>query len=390
MEVLRCASCGLPNSRVGIKFDGSGVCSVCRHHEFKNQGVDWDRQRIELEEYADSIRNRGPYDAIVPFGGGKDGAFTLFYLVKHLKLRCLAVTIDNHFLRDQAKKNCAKVLDELGVDQIVYRPPFSLVTKLMKKGLELGGTVCWHCNSAIAAFPVRMAVDREIPLVFYAHSLKEYYSYPGRTYRDDFGSDVMDQEWYELVSGVNFDKMKDALPDLDARALKPFSFPTKEEIHRSDVRAVFLSNYIIWDEKSQSKIIQREMGWQGDNQEGVPNSRNYEKFDCFLVGTHDYLRFIREGYGRGARLGAIETRMNRMTQEEAINLGRSSDGIRPHSLDNVLKILDCSEQEFVNFAKNHASSNSKFKLQKNNIGPPLHDADRMASVDRTDNKESPD
>jgi hypothetical protein len=214
-------------------------------------------------------------------------------------------------------------------------------------------------------------------MVFYAHSLAEYYSYPGRTYADSPESDQMDDEWYELVTGAGFAEMVAAVPDVDPRALEPFAFPTREEIVAADVRTLFLSNHIRWDERSQVDVITRELGWRGAQQEGVPAGHEYEKFDCFLVGTHDYLRFVKEGYGRGARIGSLETRLGRMTQHEAVELGRSSDGRRPASLDTVLDLLDVDEEELLEQAVAFAAPGRDFDLESVTRSAPLPDADRM-------------
>lgn len=372
-----CQRCGLPEGRRSVTFDAEGICSVCRHHEIKHDGIDWEERGRALAGIADEIRGRGPYDVVVSFGGGKDGSYVLYHLTKVLGLRCLAATIDNRFLRQQAWDNQQRVIDELELDQIVLRPPMPMVQRLMRAGLGLAGTVCWHCTSGIAAFPMRTAIQSGVPLVVYAHSVSEYYSFPGRTYADPPEADVMDDSWYELTTGVSFERMQAALPDVDPRALAPFAFPTREEIAAAGVRTLFMSNYVLWDERRQVEVITRELGWQGSVQEGVPTGHEYEKFDCFLVGTHDYLRFVKEGYGRGARIGSLETRLGRMTKDEAVALGRSSDGRRPASLDTVLDLLALDEEEFLDHAVDHAQPGRDFDVEAVQRGTPLPDAGRM-------------
>lgn len=376
-EPRLCGRCGLPDSRRSVTFDDFGICSVCRHHEIKHNGIDWAKRESELAGIADEIRGRGPYDVVVPFGGGKDGSYVVYYLTRILGLRCLAATIDNRFMRQQAWDNCLRVIDGLGVDQVVLRPPMPIVQRLMRAGLGLAGTVCWHCTAGIAAFPLRTAIQMGVPLVVYAHSLSEYYSYPGRTYADPAAGDVMNDDWYELSTGVSFERMTAALPDIDPRALAPFAFPSREEIAAAGVRTLFMSNYVLWDERRQVEVISRELGWEGACQEGVPVGHEYEKVDCFLVGTHDYLRFVKEGYGRGARIGSLEARLGRMTKDEAVALGRSSDGRRPASLDTVLNMLVLDEEEFLDTAMEHAQPGRDFDLEAVRRGAPLPDADHM-------------
>lgn len=376
-EPRLCERCGLPDSRRSVTFDDTGICSVCRHHEIKHNGIDWAQRARALADIADEIRGRGPYDAVVPFGGGKDGSYVLYYLTRVLGLRCLAATIDNRFIRQHAWDNCLRVIDGLGVEQVVLRPPMPIVQRLMRAGLGLAGTACWHCTAGIAAFPMRSAIQLGVPLVVYAHSVGEYYSYPGRTYADPPEGDVMDDAWYELTTGVSFERMRAALPDIDPRAIAPFAFPSRDEIAAAGVRTLFMSNYVLWDERRQVDVISRELGWSGRSQEGVPAGHEYEKFDCFLVGTHDYLRFVKEGYGRGARIGSLEARLGRMTKDEAVALARSSDGRRPASLDTVLDLLAVDEEELLDLAMEHTQPGRDFDPEAVRRGAPLPDAERM-------------
>lgn len=387
-EPRLCERCGLPDTRRSVTFDDAGICSVCRHHEIKHSSIDWAERERALAAIADEIRGRGPYDVVVSFGGGKDGSYVLYYLTRVLGLRCLAATIDNRFIRQQAWDNSRRVLDGLGVDQIVLRPPMPIVQRLMRAGLGLAGTVCWHCTAGIAAFPLRTAIRMGVPLVVYAHSVSEYYSYPGRTYADPPEADVMDDDWYKLTTGVSFERMTTALPDVDPRALAPFAFPSRDEIATAGVQTLFMSNYVLWDERRQVDVISRELGWQGASQEGVPAGHEYEKFDCYLVGTHDYLRFVKEGYGRGARIGSLEARLGRMTKDEAVALGRSSDGRRPASLDTVLNMLALDEEEFLDHAMEYAQPERDFDLEAVRRGPRLPDAEHMPGW-RSDEREVP-
>ena len=45
------------------------------------------------------------YDCIVPFSGGKDSTFTLWYLVKVKKLKPLVVRFDHNFYRKNLEAN---------------------------------------------------------------------------------------------------------------------------------------------------------------------------------------------------------------------------------------------------------------------------------------------
>jgi hypothetical protein len=89
-ENLRyCSKCLIPETHETIAFDEEGVCNVCRQIEFKNTKIDWDAKLGALDELIDLYKGKYDYDCIVPFSGGKDSTWTLYYLVKIKKLKCI-------------------------------------------------------------------------------------------------------------------------------------------------------------------------------------------------------------------------------------------------------------------------------------------------------------
>ena len=82
-----CTKCITPESAATIAFDSDGVCNVCRQAEVKHNEIDWDARREILDEIIKKYRGRGQYDCILPFSGGKDSTFQLWYVVTKLKLK---------------------------------------------------------------------------------------------------------------------------------------------------------------------------------------------------------------------------------------------------------------------------------------------------------------
>ena len=82
-----CTRCVTPETSESLTFDTQGVCSVCHQVEVKKTAVDWDARGPELDKVLDAHRGKFDYDCIVPFSGGKDSTFTLWYLVKVKKLK---------------------------------------------------------------------------------------------------------------------------------------------------------------------------------------------------------------------------------------------------------------------------------------------------------------
>ncbi len=139
----------------------------------------------------------------------------------------------------------------------------------------------------------------------------------------------------------------------DERDFKPFVFPSQRDLNKNKIKALYLGNYIPWDVKQQVKIIKKNLGWQGDNVEGIPPEYNYEKIECLLQGSRDYTKFLKRGFGRTSHLTSIDIRNERKSRKDALELVRKYDGKKPKSLDILLEILNLSEKEYHKIIEKH-------------------------------------
>ena len=91
-----------------------------------------------------------------------------------------------------------------------------------------------------------------------------------------------------------------------------------------------------------------ELGWQGDELEGVPKEINQEfaKIECWMQGTRDYIKYLKRGYGRVTQLVNFEIRNGRMSTEEAQKIIDEFEGRKPQSLTLFLEYMGITEKEF--------------------------------------------
>ncbi len=369
-ELRRCVRCRMPETKDSLTFDEEGVCSVCRQHEYKHHVIDWNERKKELDALIEAYRGKYAYDCVVPFGGGKDGAYTLYYLVKEYKLKPLAAHFDHGFTRPRASENIVKTLKKLGVDYSCFRPNWQVVRRLMLESLKCRGNFCWHCLAGIHAYPIHLAVRYQVPLVIWSHPMAEsssYYSYADK-------EEVDEQHFLYETLNVTADDMLKNLPDVDPRDMEIFRLPSHEDRMRLGIRSLFLGNYIPWNGKEQAHILSQELGWQGEIVEGVPPGYEYDKTDCYLQGVRDYLTYVTRGYGRTAQITATEVQLGRMSPEEAQRLTEKYDGKRPASLDLFLKQIGVDEEEFLDIVTPHSSW--QFDYSKVEFAPPVHDMDQ--------------
>ena len=69
--------------------------------------------------------------------------------------------------------------------------------------------------------------------------------------------------------------------------------------------------------------------------------------DMHENGIHDYLKFVKLGYGRSSDHVCKDIRNGRMTREEGIEMVRKYDGVKPRrDLERWLNYVGMSEEEF--------------------------------------------
>src|ERR1700742_4804057 len=331
--MLSCNNCLLPETADATSFDETGSCSVCRQIEVRDTQIDWDERHKQMLELVAQYRDKGLYDCIVPFSGGKDSVFQLWYVVRKLGLKPLVVRFDPWFYRPLVDENNTSVFKQLGVDVLNFTPNWHVGRELMLESLKRRGDFCWHCHTGIYAHTMNLGITAD--------------------------------DMYEFLGGR-----------VSKRDLYPFVYPPRKELMRIKCRSVCLGSYIRWDTKKNVEVIKRELGWKGQEVEGVPPEYDYEKIECFFQGVRDYLKYIKRGMGRTNHLANIDIRNKRMTRAEGEALVRQYDGKRPPSLDLFLDYLNLTEEQFLGIAIKHEVSPWQFSPNQVEPGRRMPDMDK--------------
>ena len=156
-----CSKCVMPETAESLKFDDEGCCSVCKQLDQQKDKVDWKKRANEFDKIIDKYKGKGKYDCIVPFSGGKDSTFILWFLVTQKKLKPLVVRFDHGFYRENLQENTQRTIDKLGVDLINFRANPKIVKMIMLESLIRRGDFCWHCHVGVAAYPVKVAIEKK-------------------------------------------------------------------------------------------------------------------------------------------------------------------------------------------------------------------------------------
>jgi hypothetical protein len=187
---------------------------------------------------------------------------------------------------------------------------------------------------------MQVAVKWKIPLLVWGESIAEN---DGRgTYRDK--PYEFDREYFTKVSAKKYpSEMVDGV--LTEDDMRPFDIPSVEEIEAVGVRGIHLGDYIFWDDERQTEFIREEYGWKETEIEGA--YKGYKTAECIMPGVHDFTCYLKRGFGRSTWQAATDVRNGLLTRDEAFEIIRQHDPVRPDALDYFLEITELSEKEFM-------------------------------------------
>jgi hypothetical protein len=125
-------------------------------------------------------------------------------------------------------------------------------------------------------------------------------------------------------------------------------YPSDDELEDVGVRGIYLGNYVDWEANEQTQLMIEEWGFEPSPE---PFERTYRRMsnldDMHENGAHDYLKYIKFGYGRGTDHACKDIRAGKMTREEGIEMVRRYDHVKPMSdLTRWLHYVGMSEDEF--------------------------------------------
>jgi N-acetyl sugar amidotransferase len=341
-----CSRCCLPVTAEGLALDEMGICQPCRSSEQKIH-IDWVEREKALKVILESYRGKSKsgYDVLVPISGGKDSIFQLYILTQIYKLRCLAVTFSHNWFTETGKHNLKVSLETFNVDHIMFTPNHSTISKLARESLYKIGDSCWHCHAGVGAFPLKIAVMYEIPLLVWGESVSES---DGRaTYEEPI---KFDRDYFTKVS-ARFYAEEMVGKDITIQEVQPFVLPSYDDIQRVGVVGIHLGDYIFWDDERQMEFVRDKFGWREEKVDGT--YKQFKSVECKMTGLHDYTKFLKRGFGRATDHASRDVRAGIMTREEGFDLIREYDTKRPAILDWYLEITGISEEEFMKVIRDH-------------------------------------
>lgn len=356
MAVKYCSRCVYPAiAATPLTFDESGVCSGCRVAAQKDR-IDWGRRWEMLKELAGEYRSTSNYDIVIPVSGGKDSYWQTHVAVHELGLKPLLVTYHGNNFLPEGEENLQRMAHVFDCDHIIVKPGIEPLIKMNRLGFRVQGDMNWHNHCGIFTTPIQVAVRYKVPLMMWGEhgfmDLGGMYSYNDfveftAKYRLEHA--LRGYDWHDFTDeGLEKLGRPELKEGLSAKDLLWAQYPSDEELDSVGVRGIYLSNFAPWDANEHVKLVMEKYDWRPARQ---PFERTYRMMsnldDMHENGIHDYLKFIKIGYGRGTDHSCKDIRAGLITREAGIENVRRYDHVKPRrDLERWLRYVNISEEEF--------------------------------------------
>ena len=339
-----CTKCLYPNTKPDLWFDENGVCSACLSYQNRPE-IDWGKEK-EFINIIKEYKTENNYDCVVPVSGGKD---SFYQVIKALEygLKPLCVTATTCSLSDIGYRNIQN-LRNLGVDHIDVSPNPILRRKINKFTLNEIGDISWPEHLTMFTTPIRIAAMFGIKLIFWGENSQNEYGGPAGTEKNKF----LDRRWLEEFGGLLGLRVSD-LPlaaDIPKKDLLLFDYPCDEILKKIGVTGIFIGHYFPWD-SIQNMIIAQAHGFETYKTHVEGHFLNCENLDNYQAGIHEYLMFLKYGYGRATAQASMQIRRKRITRKQALKVVEKNEGKYPSkylskSLEEILHEIDMTIDDF--------------------------------------------
>lgn len=341
-SVFRCKNCLNMSTRPRISFDHRGWCNACQWMEEK-KNLDWSARERELAAILDKYRSsKGGFDCIVPVSGGKDGSYVSYQLKHKHGMHPLAVTVTPALALTLGDNNLRNYIAS-GYDHIQINPNPEVMRKLNKLGFIEKGFPYFGWLIAIQAAVVRLAVNLNIPLLFYGEDGEVEYGGDSKSknramYDVEYMKKVYLEGGYEKILSAS---------GLSDSELYFFRFPTAEELSGRELNIAHWSYFESWDPYRNYLVAKEHCGLQEADANNSGTFTNFAQNDQALYSLHAYMMFLKFGFGRATQDAGIEIRRGAMTREQAVNLVELYDGHYPDEyIDIYLDYYQMTQDEF--------------------------------------------
>lgn len=348
-----CKNCFYPeNAKPTIIFDDNGICSGCNYNfSRKDKDVDWNDREKQFREILDEAKKiakvrKNAHDCIVPVSGGKDSHYQVWLLKEKYNMNPLLVSFNHGFNTPSGLRNLRNLVEKSGLDLITYTAGKDSVRKIARYMMETVGDITWHYHAGIRTLPFKVAVEKNIPLIVWGeHGFAEL---TGIVSIKDFVEFTKWNRKEHDMRGIEAEELVDK-NDITLKDIEPYIFPSDDQIIETEVKGIYISNFFEWNAEEHAKLMKNIWNFGYITYERERTFNLYSKIEDHANDVHDYMKFVKFGYGRATDDASMEIRHNRISREDGIALIKKYDPREPSSLKYYCDFLGISKKEFYDF-----------------------------------------
>jgi hypothetical protein len=322
-----CKRCIIPANATNVEIGSDGVCNLCKTYDrLRPLLTDFPNLEKLRNERFERVRGKHQYDALVGLSGGKDSSYVAYKLVREHGLKILMMTYDNGFLSDIAHRNIDIVAKELKQNHIYMAPELPLHKAICRESLRRFGVPCLGCTFPGFAAAIKLAVEKEIPLLVHGRSRPQMFK--------DLAPGAVDPHLPFLegnLSTADRERNRRFLTLMSKklnRAMKGFA---GQKEHAAEVARLFqidierikimteppeFMGYFLYEDNDEETIrqeLQTAIGWSRPD---GPHLEGHE--DCRVHPAAAYLYTLDHGYSLPQQELAAAVRTGALTREAAL------------------------------------------------------------------------
>lgn len=346
-SLRRCKRCILPHTFPYIEFNEQGLCNYCK--ESYPPKVD---NRNTLESIVSKYRSKdGGPDCIVALSGGRDSCYGLHVVKRELGLNPIAYTYDWAMVTDEARRNCARICGELGVEHIIRSADIVSKRRNIRLNIE-----AWLKRPELGMIPLFMAGDKQffhyatqvsrqtgLPLVIFCSGNNLEIT----RFKTGFCG-VQDRSINKMVSLDQTGKIKLLAYYIKNFILNPgywnrsifdtlFAF-CSTYVCRQEF--LYLYRYIDWNEKIIADTLSRYYGWESS----VDSASSWRIGDG-TAAFYNYIYYTVAGFSEHDTFRSNQIRAGMITREDALTLVEEENKPRYAAMQNYANLVGFSLDE---------------------------------------------
>lgn len=335
-----CTICLYPESKSDLTIHDDGVCSACKSY-ISRSFIDWNKKEQELLKILDQYRGKGEFDCIVPVSGGKDSTYQVIKMLEY-GMRPLAVTAMTDDLSDLGIKNLKNISRLCPHVEVHF--DMKVRNQIARIGLQELGDLSYAEHLAIFTAPLKVAKQRNIPLVVWGENPQNEYT----GLEEEKDRVEMDRRWLEEFSGLIGLRVSDLKGyGFNEKDLEPYTYPDLKDF---PLKMIFLGQFIPWD-GLKNAIISQAYGFSTFGKAVEAHFVDYENLDNHQTGLRDYFKWLKFGYGRATDIACNLIRRGILTRKEGIEIVKLRDSIYPEwcldkHISEILKPIGVTQEEY--------------------------------------------